>query len=47
VGAACCPRTIEILNCFAGVLMEPKFTRRDTDDVIAAIRKVFPAIVRT
>lgn len=44
-GAACCPRTIDILSRFAGVSLDPKFTRRDTDDVIAAIRKVYPKIV--
>ena len=44
-GAACCPRTIDILNRFAGVAMDPKFTKRDTDDVVAAIRKVYPAVV--
>lgn len=43
-GAAACPRTIDILNRFAGVLMDPKFTKRDTDDVVAAIRKVYPGI---
>jgi 8-amino-3,8-dideoxy-alpha-D-manno-octulosonate transaminase len=46
-GAACCPRTIDILSRFAGVLMDPKFTKRDTDDVVAAIRKVYPSITRT
>ncbi len=45
-GAVCCPRTIDILNRFAGVSMDPKFTRRDTDDIVAAIRKVYPAIVK-
>ncbi len=44
-GAASCPRTIDILGRFAGVLMDPKFNQRDTDDVIAAIRKVFPTVV--
>jgi 8-amino-3,8-dideoxy-alpha-D-manno-octulosonate transaminase len=45
-GAAACPRTIDILGRFAGVLMDPLYTRRDTDDIIAAIRKVHPRIVR-
>jgi hypothetical protein len=40
-GAASCPRTIDILNRFGGVLMDPKFTRNDTDDIVAAIRKVY------
>jgi 8-amino-3,8-dideoxy-alpha-D-manno-octulosonate transaminase len=44
-GAACCPRSIEVLDHFAGVALDPKFTRRDTDDIIAAIRKVYPTIV--
>jgi 8-amino-3,8-dideoxy-alpha-D-manno-octulosonate transaminase len=42
-GAACCPRTIDIWNRFAGVLMDPKFTRRDTEEIVAAIRKVYPS----
>jgi len=46
-GAACCPRTSEILARFAGVSLDPKFTRRDTDDIVAAIRKVYPAVTRT
>jgi len=44
-GAGCCPRTIDVLNRFAGVLLDPKFTKRETDDIIAAIRKVYPQIV--
>ena len=44
-GAACCPRTIDVLNRFAGVALDPKFTPRDTDDIVAAIRKVYPAVL--
>jgi len=44
-GAESCPRTLDILNRFAGVAIDPKFTRRDTDDIIAAIRKVYPAVM--
>jgi len=44
-GAAACPRTIEIHDRFGGVLMDPKFTKRDTDDIVAAIRKVYPKVV--
>jgi dTDP-4-amino-4,6-dideoxygalactose transaminase len=43
-GASCCPRTIDILNRFAGVPMDPKFTVKDTEDIIVAIRKVYPVI---
>jgi hypothetical protein len=35
-----------VLGRFAGVSMDPKFTNRDIDDVIAAIRKVYPAIIK-
>jgi 8-amino-3,8-dideoxy-alpha-D-manno-octulosonate transaminase len=45
-GAACCPRTIDILSRFAGVAVGPKYPRQDVHDVIAAIRKVHPKIVR-
>jgi len=43
-GPECCPRTIDILSRFAGVMMSPKYTERDTTDAVTAIRKVYPAI---
>jgi 8-amino-3,8-dideoxy-alpha-D-manno-octulosonate transaminase len=43
-GADCCPRTIDILGRFAGVALDPTFTPSDVDDVVAAIRKVYPAV---
>jgi len=43
-GAACCPRTIDILSRFAGPSLDPKYSRQDTDDIVAAIRKVYSAI---
>jgi 8-amino-3,8-dideoxy-alpha-D-manno-octulosonate transaminase len=43
-GAACCPRTIDILGRFAGVSIDPKFSERDTADIVAAICKVYPFI---
>ena len=45
-GRECCPRTIDILGRYAGVMIGPKYTPRDTDDVVAAIRKVYPGIVK-
>jgi len=45
-GAATCPRTIDILSRFAGPSLDPKYTKRETDDIVAAIRKVYPAIAR-
>jgi 8-amino-3,8-dideoxy-alpha-D-manno-octulosonate transaminase len=44
-GAGCCPRTIAVHRRFAGITLDPKFSRRDVDDIIAAIRKVHPTIV--
>jgi dTDP-4-amino-4,6-dideoxygalactose transaminase len=45
-GAECCPKTIAIQNRFAGITLDPKYVRRDLDDIVAAIRKVFPSVVR-
>ena len=43
-GPETCPRTIDILGRFGGVLMDPKYTKKETDDIIAALRKVLPAV---
>lgn len=45
-GPQICPRTIDILGRFAGVSMDPKFTEQDCRDIITAIRKVYPAVMR-
>jgi dTDP-4-amino-4,6-dideoxygalactose transaminase len=45
-GKECCPKTIDILSRFAGVMMNPRYTKQDTDDAIAAIRKVYPAVIK-
>ncbi len=44
-GRESCPKTLDILRRFAGPLIDPKFTKRDLDDIVAAIRKVYPTIV--
>ena len=44
-GAACCPKTTALHHRFAGIALDPKFTRHDIDDIVAAIRKVYPAVV--
>ena len=41
-----CTRTLDILSRFTGVMMGPKFTERDTEDAVTALRKVYPAIVK-
>lgn len=43
-GAASCPRTLDVLNRFGGVLLDPKFSEADTRDIVAAIRKVYPQV---
>ena len=43
-GGKCCPRTIDIINRYGGVIMDPSFTEADCADVIAAIRKVYTAM---
>ncbi len=43
-GPETCPRTIDILGRFGGVAIDPKYGRKDTDDIVAAIRKVYRAI---
>ena len=45
-GRECCPRTIDILARYAGVMIGPKYSQRDTEDAVAAVRKVYPAIVK-
>jgi 8-amino-3,8-dideoxy-alpha-D-manno-octulosonate transaminase len=46
-GAECCPGTIAIHRRFAGVTLDPRFSRQDADDIVAAIRKVQPLVART
>ena len=45
-GAACCPRTIDILDRAGGVMMDPSFSKQDISDIIKAIRKVYPVITK-
>jgi 8-amino-3,8-dideoxy-alpha-D-manno-octulosonate transaminase len=46
-GAQSCPRTIDILNRFAGVAVDPKYSVADTNDIVAAIQKVYPQVIAT
>lgn len=43
-GAESCPRTIDIIGRFGGVLMGPRYTDEDVKDIIRAIRKVYLAL---
>jgi len=44
-GPESCPQTIRVLNRFSGVSLDPKLTEAETRDVVAAIRKVYPAVM--
>ena len=44
-GSNCCPRTIDIIGRYGGVIMDPNFTEDEIRDVIAAIRKVYMAML--
>jgi dTDP-4-amino-4,6-dideoxygalactose transaminase len=46
-GAACCPRTIDVWNRYVGIPMDPKFTDHDVADIIAAVRKVYPVVMKS
>ena len=43
-GAECCPKTIALQRRFAGVPLDPKYTRQDVDDIVAAVRKAYPEV---
>lgn len=45
-GASACPQTIDVYNRYAGIPMDPKFTDQDVADIIAAVRKVYPAVMK-
>jgi len=46
-GAEVCPRTIAVHDAYAGVYMDPKFSDQDVADIVAAVKKVYPRIMRT
>jgi 8-amino-3,8-dideoxy-alpha-D-manno-octulosonate transaminase len=39
-----CPRTIAVLDRFAGIPLDPQYSGRDTADIVAAVQKVWPRI---
>ncbi len=45
-GAACCPRTIDIIGRFGGTILDPNFSDEDLNDIIHAFRKVYLAMGR-
>jgi 8-amino-3,8-dideoxy-alpha-D-manno-octulosonate transaminase len=46
-GASSCPKTIAVRDRYVGVPMDPKFSDQDVADIVAAVRKVFPAVMKT
>ena len=46
-GATCCQRTIDIWNRYVGIPMDPKYSDQDVADIIAAVRKVYPVVMKT
>lgn len=43
-GAECCPQTIDVINRFGGVIMDPNFSADELNDIVRAIRKVYLAM---
>ncbi|HUV14184.1 MAG TPA: DegT/DnrJ/EryC1/StrS family aminotransferase [Acidobacteriota bacterium] len=43
-GPETCPRTTDILGRFAGVMIDPLYDSKDLEDIVQAIRKVYPAL---
>jgi 8-amino-3,8-dideoxy-alpha-D-manno-octulosonate transaminase len=46
-GASSCPRTIAVRERYVGIPMDPKFSDHDVADIIAAVRKVYPAVMKS
>lgn len=44
-GAACCPQTLALYDRFVGVRIDPRMSEQDVDDIIAAVTKVYMALV--
>ncbi len=42
-GAACCPRTLEVLDRHAAIPLDPKYRLQDVEDIVAGIRKALRA----
>jgi len=44
-GPECCPRTLAIYDRYVGVPMDPTYSDQDVADIIAAVRKVYGAMI--
>ncbi len=45
-GASCCRRTLDVFDRYAGVPMDPTYSDQDVSDIVTALRKVYPAVVK-
>jgi len=45
-GQGCCPRTVEVFDRYVGVPIDPSYSTQDVADLIAAVRKVYLALVK-
>jgi 8-amino-3,8-dideoxy-alpha-D-manno-octulosonate transaminase len=45
-GEGCCPRSVEIYHQYVGIPLDPTFSDQDVADIIAAVRKVYPALIK-
>ena len=46
-GSGCCPRSINIWERYVGVGMDPRYSDQDVADIIAAVRKVYPVVMKS
>jgi 8-amino-3,8-dideoxy-alpha-D-manno-octulosonate transaminase len=46
-GAPACPRTVDVYNRYMGLPIDPKYTDQDVNDIIAAVRKVYPVVMKS
>lgn len=46
-GASCCPRTIDMWNRYVSLPLDPSYSDQDVNDIMAAVRKVYPVLTGT
>jgi hypothetical protein len=46
-GEEICPRTVDVLGRFGGVMIDPKYTRTEISEIVAAVRKVYPEVMNS
>lgn len=46
-GAEACPQTLDLYHRYVGLPMDPKFSDQDVEDIVAAVRKAYPAAMKS